>query len=119
MPRESLRSVVGVRLKSWFASCAIHQPLPTQPPMARRSKGIVLGRIAVPRGTPPSIRGRTYSIEAFANSQQCTPVQFRVEAGQMVGPLQGTYVSPDVRYLCVQIPRQDGVTNRYFKAVVQ
>jgi hypothetical protein len=66
-----------------------------------------------------AIRGRTYSIEASANLQQWNPVQFRVVANQMVGPLQNSYAAPDVRYLRIQVPRQDGVTNRYFKAVVQ
>jgi len=66
-----------------------------------------------------AIRGRTYSIEASANLRQWTPVQFRVEANQTVGPLQGSYAAPDVRYLRIQVPREDGVTNRFFKAVVQ
>ena len=66
-----------------------------------------------------AIRGRTYTIEASANLQQWTPVQFRVVANQMVGALQSNYAAPDVRYLRIQVPRQDGVTNRYFKALVQ
>jgi hypothetical protein len=69
-----------------------------------------------------AIRGRTYSIQASSDLRQWTPVQFRVlsfsEFGGLVGPLQSSYASPDVRYLQVQVPRQDGTTNRYFKAMV-
>lgn len=70
-----------------------------------------------------AVRGRTYTVQASADLEQWTPVQFRVVPGNppggSPGPLQSNYPSPDVRYLQIEVPRQAGVTNRYFKALVQ
>ena len=70
-----------------------------------------------------AVRGRTYSLQTSSDLQQWTPVQFRVvttsKSGAIVGPLQDNYPSTDVRFIRVQVPVQPGVTNRYFKAVVQ
>ena len=66
-----------------------------------------------------AVRSRTYTIEASTNLLQWAPVQFRVVGEQTGGTLQDSYTASDVRYLRIQVPRQDGVTNRYFKAVVQ
>lgn len=70
-----------------------------------------------------AVRGRTYSILASSDLQQWTPVQFRVatfgDFGGLVGPLQSSYASRDVRYLRLIASFQPGATQRYFKAVVQ
>jgi hypothetical protein len=66
------------------------------------------------------IRGRTYSIQASFDLKQWTPVNFSVVSGGVGGPLQGSYLSPDVRNLQFKVPFQSGgESNRYFKAVVQ
>ena len=63
-----------------------------------------------------AIRGRTYTVQASANLQQWTPVEFHVESG---APLQSHYTATDHRTLRLEVPFQIGTTNRYFKALVQ
>jgi hypothetical protein len=66
-----------------------------------------------------AIRGRTYRIQASANLQQWTPVDFGVLTGNVPGALQSTYPAPDVRMLKVRVPFQPDATNRFFRAMVQ
>ncbi len=66
-----------------------------------------------------AIRGRTYSIQASTNFQQWNPVSFKVVTGGVAGALQSGYQATDVRTLQIQVPFQAGITNRYFRAVVQ
>jgi hypothetical protein len=66
-----------------------------------------------------AIRGRTYSIQASANLQQWTPVNFGILTGDVPGALQSTYPSTDLRMLKVRVPFQPDATNRFFRAMVQ
>jgi thrombospondin type 3 repeat protein len=66
-----------------------------------------------------AVRNRTYTVQSSTDLRQWTPVQFGVVNAGTAGPLQDSYVSTDVRMLQIQVPRQTGVTNRFFKAVVQ
>ena len=70
-----------------------------------------------------AIRNRTYSLLASvgppAVDAGAVPRDDLRQFGGLVGPLQSSYPSPDVRYLQVLVPHQTGATNRYFKAVVQ
>ena len=66
-----------------------------------------------------AIRGRTYSIQSSPNFQQWTQVNFGVLTGNVPGALQSNYRATDVRMVKVRVPDQPGVTNRYFRALVQ
>jgi hypothetical protein len=66
-----------------------------------------------------AIRGRTYTIQASPNLQQWSSVNFGVVTGGVSGATQSSYSATDVRILRVRVPYQPGVTNRYFRALVQ
>lgn len=64
-----------------------------------------------------AIRGRTYTIQASSDLKTWTAVSFRLPGLQE--PLRSNYLSTDVRTVRIEVPAQSGVTNRYFKALVQ
>lgn len=66
-----------------------------------------------------AIRGRTYTIQASSDLKTWSTVSFRVPSEGAQAPLRQNYPSTDVRTLRVEVPSQAGVTNRYFKALVQ
>lgn len=63
--------------------------------------------------------GRTYTIQSSPDLQQWTPVNFRVVTGDGTGSLLNSYSVDDYRNLRIEVPFQTGVTNRYFRAIVQ
>jgi len=63
--------------------------------------------------------GRTYTIQSSPDLQQWTPVNFHVMSGGGTGGLLNSYSVDGFRNLRVEVPFQTGVTNRYFRAIVQ
>jgi hypothetical protein len=63
-----------------------------------------------------AVRGRTYTFQASTNLLEWTPVTFRTQAG---GSLQSNYPASEHKTLRLDVPSQDGETNRFFRAMVQ
>lgn len=63
-----------------------------------------------------AVRGRTYTFQSSTNLLEWTPVTFRTQAG---GPLQSNYPASEHKTLRLDVPSQDGETNRFFRALVQ
>lgn len=63
-----------------------------------------------------AVRGRTYTFQSSTNLLEWTPVNFRTQAG---GPLQSNYPASEHKTLRLDVPSQDGETNRFFRAMVQ
>ena len=66
-----------------------------------------------------AIRGRTYTLQASSDLKTWSTVSFRIPAEGAQAALRQNYPATDVRTLRVEVPPQAGVTNRYFKALVQ
>jgi hypothetical protein len=66
-----------------------------------------------------AIRGRTYTLQASSDLKTWSTVSFRIPAEGAQAALRQHYPATDVRTLRVEVPAQAGVTNRYFKALVQ
>lgn len=66
-----------------------------------------------------AIRGRTYTLQASSDLKIWSTVSFRIPAEGAQAALRQNYPATDVRTLRVEVPAQAGVTNRYFKALVQ
>jgi len=66
-----------------------------------------------------ALRGRSYTIQASSDLQQWSPVGFRIVTGGVPGAIQNSHFGTDMRTLRIEVPFQTGITNRYFKALVQ
>jgi len=66
-----------------------------------------------------ALRGRNYTIQASPDFRVWNTVSFRLPSDAAQTPLRNNYQATDVRNLRVNVPSQPGVTNRYFRALVQ
>lgn len=66
-----------------------------------------------------ALRGRNYSIQTSPDLRTWTAASFRLSSDPAQASLRGDYQSTDVRTVRLEVPAQAGVTNRYFRAVVQ
>jgi hypothetical protein len=66
-----------------------------------------------------ALRGRNYTIQASTDFRTWTSVPFRLATDAAQAALRNNYQATDVRTLRVEVPPQAGVTNRFFRALVQ
>jgi len=66
-----------------------------------------------------AIQGRAYTIQGSVDLTQWTTVPFQNTADGAQAPLLNTYQASDVRTMQITVPGQAGVTNHFFKAMVE
>lgn len=66
-----------------------------------------------------TVPGRTYTIQSSRNLGQWSTEGFRIMTGDVAGPVQDYHKSVDVQNVRVEVPYEEGATNRYFRAIVQ
>ena len=66
-----------------------------------------------------TLRGRNYSVQTSPDLSRWSSVSFRLSSEGSQGALRDSYQANDVRTLRVEVPPEPGVTNRFFRALVQ
>ena len=87
------------------------------------SEGFALTVVGFNGSTPImeflAIQSRTYSIQSSADLTNWVTVPFQNTANGAQAPLQNSFLAPAVQQMQVAVPPQNGMTNRFFKAMVQ